>query len=388
MSSFSTPIEKVYKALAVQTAAKQEQLYVFISKTSPWNSSEFLPEFVPENPSLDQRSLNNYLNNIISLKRVLANDVSLAIRRYDWISGRIYDTYDCSDANLLFKHKYINTNPFYVITDEYNVYKCLDNNNESLSVSKPTGQLTQPFQLEDGYIWKFMFNVPEADRVKFLTSTHIPIFCNTDLPSDCSQKTTKDAAVFGTIHKVDILSGGSGYTGQTTISMAGDGSGFSGTAVVSNGSIQHIDITNSGQSYSTATLTATNTNPSYVPASFRVQLSPQGGHGFDACKELGAFYVICSVDLIGYQDTIIPVNIYFRQTGLISEILDIEDNFTSPTYFFGPEHPLYTDASIRSTFPQRVLKPKIGHILYIKNHAPILRSLYQLERLKFVVEIL
>ena len=40
---------------------------------------------------------------------------------------------------------------FYVMTDEYNVYKCLDNNNNALSVNKPIGTQVLPITLADGY---------------------------------------------------------------------------------------------------------------------------------------------------------------------------------------------------------------------------------------------
>ena len=38
---------------------------------------------------------------------------------------------------------------FYVVTDDYNIYKCIDNNNNSLSTVKPTDTSIDPFQLID-----------------------------------------------------------------------------------------------------------------------------------------------------------------------------------------------------------------------------------------------
>jgi len=388
MSSFSTPLEKIYRNFSLMTLAREEQLYAFIGRTTSWNSSEFQPGFIPEEPGLDQKSLDASLKEIIALKKVLSTDVSMAVRRYDWYSGRVYDMYDCTDENLLFKHKYDATNPFYVITDEYNVYKCIFNNNGDLSTAKPAGQFNQSIELEDGYIWKFMFHVDENDRAKFLTSTHIPVRHNTELVYTSAQKTVKDAAIPGQVERIDVISGGSGYSGVSELVVAGDGSGFTGIPTVHNGAVTGITVTNKGLDYTLMTANVTNSNPSYVPATLRPQIAPQGGHGFNAANELGAFYTIISVDLIGYQDTTLPVNIYFRQCGLVTNIQDINSGYSNQTYYFGPQHPLYNDSSIRSTFPQRVLKPKIGEILYIKNHAPIQRNLYQLERLKFVVETL
>jgi hypothetical protein len=64
---------------------------------------------------------------------------------------------------------------YYVMTDEYNVYKCLDNNNGAKSTSKPIGTQVLPISLADGYVWKYMFNVPIALRTKFLNEAYFPV---------------------------------------------------------------------------------------------------------------------------------------------------------------------------------------------------------------------
>jgi len=64
---------------------------------------------------------------------------------------------------------------FYVITDEFNIYKCLDNNNNSESTVKPTNTGTEPFKTADGYVWKFILFVPPSLRNKFLTTSEIPV---------------------------------------------------------------------------------------------------------------------------------------------------------------------------------------------------------------------
>jgi len=64
---------------------------------------------------------------------------------------------------------------FYVVTDEFNVYKCLDNNNNAASTFKPIGTTVDPITFSDGYMWKFMFNIPVALRNKFLTDDFIPV---------------------------------------------------------------------------------------------------------------------------------------------------------------------------------------------------------------------
>lgn len=69
----------------------------------------------------------------------------------------------------------LETSLFYVLTDEFNLYKCIDNNNNSISTYKPIGTTVDPITFPDGYIWKFIYNVPIALRNKFLTNSYIPI---------------------------------------------------------------------------------------------------------------------------------------------------------------------------------------------------------------------
>jgi hypothetical protein len=64
---------------------------------------------------------------------------------------------------------------FYVLTEDYNVYKCLDNNNNARSTSKPLGTSTSPITSADGYVWKFMYTVPINLRNKFLSEDQMPV---------------------------------------------------------------------------------------------------------------------------------------------------------------------------------------------------------------------
>src|SRR6056300_6514 len=65
-------------------------------------------------------------------KRIDANDVSHVIPRYNWTSGTVYSMYRDTDIDMYDR-------PFYVVTNEYNVYKCLYNNKGASSTIKPTG---------------------------------------------------------------------------------------------------------------------------------------------------------------------------------------------------------------------------------------------------------
>lgn len=101
---------------------------------------------------------------------------------------------------------------FFVVTNDFNVYKCLDNNNGSNSTVKPTSTSVDKFTLSDGYTWKFMYNVPYSLRNKFATSEYIPVINAVKTPFYSN----------GEIKKLTILSSGNNYTGGT-ITVTGDG---------------------------------------------------------------------------------------------------------------------------------------------------------------------
>jgi hypothetical protein len=101
---------------------------------------------------------------------------------------------------------------FYVITDEYNVYKCLNNNYGSASSVKPTGTGVDAFNTPDGYVWKFLYNVPVALRNKFLTDSYIPVV--TAVQNQFYSN--------GVLQTINLDQAGSGYASGTIV-VQGDG---------------------------------------------------------------------------------------------------------------------------------------------------------------------
>jgi hypothetical protein len=101
---------------------------------------------------------------------------------------------------------------FYVVTDEFNVYQCLDNNKGAFSTIKPTGTTVDLIETNDGYIWKFLYNIPIALRNKFLTDTYMPVI--TALRDQFYSA--------GSLKTVRIDQAGTGYT-SGSITVQGDG---------------------------------------------------------------------------------------------------------------------------------------------------------------------
>lgn len=128
---------------------------------------------------------------------------------------------------------------FYVMTDQFNVYKCLDNNNNSKSTSKPLGSAVTPIKTADGYVWKFMYNVPINLRNKFLSESQIPVV----------SALTNQFYSNGSLDSIVISNKGSGYT-SASINVTGDGYREEDPTFLTS-----ITINNGGSGYSTPTLT-------------------------------------------------------------------------------------------------------------------------------------
>jgi hypothetical protein len=122
----------------------------------------------------------------------------------------------------------------YVLTDDYNVYKCLDNNNKAVSTYKPIGTVVDPVVMPDGYMWKYLYSIPIALRNKFLTDVYMPV-----VNSIRSQFYSG-----GEILNIRIDNQGQNYT-FANISVSGDGYRKSDPVL-----IDHMTISNGGTGYS------------------------------------------------------------------------------------------------------------------------------------------
>lgn len=158
---------------------------------------------VIDEPSNSVQSLKfDLYNNMIFSKKISEQDISLAINNYEWESGTKYEEYDHQTDDLLNKKFYIVVND----SSEYNVYKCLFNNNTKSTVAPSrVGNSSDllPITTGDGYIWKYMFTIPKADYDKFATNKYVPVVANNQVI---------ESSVGGTIEVIKILNSGSGYT--------------------------------------------------------------------------------------------------------------------------------------------------------------------------------
>lgn len=128
---------------------------------------------------------------------------------------------------------------YYVMTEDYNVYKCLDNNNGALSTIKPIGTQVTPIYTSDGYTWKFMYNVPIALRNKFMSDEYIPVV----------SALTNQFYSNGSLENILINNKGESYQ-EARIVVVGDGFLESDPTF-----IEDILMSNVGSAYTTPTVT-------------------------------------------------------------------------------------------------------------------------------------
>jgi hypothetical protein len=252
----------------------------------------------------------NTFDDLLAVKKITSSDTSFVIPRRNWVTSTVYDYYRHDYGNRITGTTSIQTAnsgattlfdaTFYVLTTARNVYKCLDNNGNAASTIEPTGTSTSVLTTADGYKWKYMYTLSATQQANFLSTDFMAVETNS---------TVSSAAVDGAINIVKIKSAGTGGTNgtYTNIAIRGDGSSGTVTVVVSGGSVTSVTITNAGTGYTIAYIRnadiVTAGATGLTGAEIDVIITPKGGHGFNAVKELGGFFVMLNVSLEGTEST-------------------------------------------------------------------------------------
>ena len=388
-------------------------MYLFIGKPTAWSDDS-----TPPSPT-DAVANTHYENwrDMIAAKKITASDVSHCIPRKNWTNNTSYFAYSHTAATL-------SSQDFYVMTTDFNVYKCLSNTDTTstgavatTSTVQPTGTGTSIISTADGYKWKFMYQISAADALKFVTPNYIPVdtvrranghlantFDNSPGQNQFDVETASASTGNGAIEVVHMTSRGAQYLGETgtlpsgthtttsativgsgiglntlaaadcivnndiyftsgaaagqgatitdynqstkvvtftpaitapangstysigpKIVISGDGQAANARATVnSTGSINAVTIVAGGNNYSNATITviangsqANSYNPTV--ASLTPVIGPAGGHGSDAVKELGGFYVLTNARLEYSESNNFTTNNDFRKVGLVAQ---------------------------------------------------------------------
>ena len=292
-------------------AASENSYYTWIGLP---NASEVDPDWdtTPPDPRDCFDEENSYWDTMIALKKINEGDIKQVIRKVEWRSGVTYDMYRHdvkaekpsrpSGAINLYDANY------FVLTSDYRVYICLQN---GTNPENPSGRasLDEPrfVDLEpreagtsgDGYVWKYLYTIKPSDIIKFESTFYMPVPENWSTNIDTADVYNHSNEPNSQLKSVVITNRGSGVGAAnkvyTRVPINGDGSGAEATVTVNNNSrIESVTISRGGDGYTFGTLDLEKGGvpPAAVPAEFDIIIPPQGNHGHDIYRELGAKTVL------------------------------------------------------------------------------------------------
>ena len=311
----------------LQAGSNRDRLYVFIGRPQEWDN-----ENAPPTPVDSFQEFSDTFSDMISLKRVLANDTIQVVRRIDWTPpeqttgglGYVYDMY---------RHDYSSTKTassgatklydadFYVVNSQYQVYKCIYNGtspsdpNGIPSTVEPTGTSTSIITTSDGYRWKYLYTIPVGQVLKFFSNDYMPVLSDVAVTGD---------AVGGEIDTVVIQASGTGYNNGTyeNVPIKGDGVGGRVSLVVDGGKVVSATVTSGGSGYTFGKIIIDEVNGigagTGTGAAIDVIIPPELGHGSDPTKELGGYRVMINTKFTydeGSGD--FPTDNDYRRIGLV-----------------------------------------------------------------------
>ena len=317
MPSIFTENLRVYNAEQFKQSISDvgpTNIYLTFGRTRPWDN-----ESVPPQANSSVEGFNDVWRNMIGAKLVTGNDVRHAIPRHDWTANTVYTMYDNEEqVGYLFSDNVA----FFAVTSDFNVYKCLMNNYGKPSTVMPTQTiLNSPVKEADGYIWKYMYTIAAEERLRFTTSSYIPVRTLVN-NNNSMQWRVQQAARVGTIDVVEVTNGGSGYMNANTITVTitGDGLGaqaFASINTISN-TVNTVTITNPGTNYTYGFVNIVDSGTG-INANAKPLIPPPGGHGSDPMRELGGSYIIINPRIIRNEDGQLPVTNEFRQIAILQD---------------------------------------------------------------------
>tara|TARA_Y100000994_G_scaffold207008_1_gene179385 strand:+ start:11487 stop:13040 length:1554 start_codon:yes stop_codon:yes gene_type:complete len=253
----------------------------------------------------------DYWDTMVALKKISPSDVRQVVTKTAWISGTTYDMYrgDVSRTNTSKPSGATNlySANYYIVNEDFKVYICLQNGTDPEnpsgrpSLDEPTFTDLEPRSAGDsgdGYVWKYLYTIKPSDIVKFDSTNFMPV--PTDWDTNTADASVRNhASTSGELKIVTVVNRGVGLgtanRTYTRVPILGDGSGGECTVVVNNDSkIDTVTVSKggSGYTYGTVDLVSGNVPTGSTAPIFNVIIPPEGGHGADVYRELGANKVL------------------------------------------------------------------------------------------------
>jgi hypothetical protein len=283
--------------------------YSFIGLTNPadyqtdWDSD-------PPAPKDNFSQEDDYWDTMVALKKINTADARQVVPKLNWSSGTTYDMYrhDYSRSNTAVVSGATNlySASYFVLNSDFRIYICLqngtdpDNTEGRPSLDEPTFTDLEPRSAGtsgDGYIWKYLYTIKPSEVVRFESTDFMPV--PTDWTTSADNSAVRDNAVDGGIKIITVTDKGVGLgtanSVYTSVPIRGDGSGAECTIVIdANQQVSSATVSNqgSGYTYANVDLVAGGVPTGTTRPTLEVIIPPQGGHGADIYRELGAYNVL------------------------------------------------------------------------------------------------
>ena len=338
--------------VGLDSGQDSDRYYVGLGRSEAWSDDNS-----PPSPSPSKNDIRDFQSSLQGMKRII--DLSYVVPRHNWSAGSVYTAWSNdrhSDTSIGALQEIEGS--YYVITDEHNVYVCIQQGITDAgvvrnSIYKPTEVSFEPFEAgPDGYVWKFMYNVGVFNSRRYLTSEYIPVEQILDSSeggpaggslsaSRIAQVLIQFASIPGQVLGADIKNGGSNYSSTDVITITGDHEGDSATAyprVDVNGSIFQVvmkDSSNSpsynfGAGYGNRTTMSINSSTGTGAKLLPIVHLDSGGLGHDPRTDLMASALMYSVRFVGTEENVFSTTNDFRQVALIKN--PMRDSLNNPDH--------------------------------------------------------
>ena len=183
-------------------ASGKNQYFLFVAKSTSWEGSDTTPVV----PIDTDKTEYDTMRSIIGYKKLDPSKTVFALERIPWELNAKYDAY--TDAENLFDED--SPKIFYVVTDENNIYKCIEAPTPpAVSTVKPIHTTNIPVRGVDGYSWKYISTIKES-LIPYELVDYIPVSFATDQQDteNTTQFNTQRQALDGELSRLDLITNG------------------------------------------------------------------------------------------------------------------------------------------------------------------------------------
>ena len=362
---------------------------VGLGKSDSWPAqtsgtvTENSTNFVTPAPAGNRQEDEDVINNLFSVKDVSGGSAKQMIAKNPWTSGRKYKVYDSADNDAFYATG--DLYPCYV-THGNSVWIVLSNTAVDNGFSAVLPSTTPPAVSSggdygysapaQGYVWCEVAKLDVNDDL--ITNQFVPIKRNVDVSPAINESMQKKTA--GLLSHVGVISGGSGYTANTTITATiVDHTGEVKTPsiafkpIIVNGVIQRVDIRDSGNNPNEAgsyefwvtedaaamVASTVNVGDRIKSVTFHISdagnsssegsgesssessggsgavlsatIAPSTGYGYNAIDVLPTWFVGINVDFAGTETDSDAPALKFRQVSLLKNFIRNADSGDTST---------------------------------------------------------